>query len=84
MQFMMAHWWLILKTLVRSSVDNYVLPGTVTGTDILLIYLTEWKRHSILLASATVYLIGSQFDLPRLQSVITDNTEEPRDAETTR
>ena len=71
----MGHWWMILKTFVRSSVDNYVLPGTVTGTDILLIYLTEWRRHAILLGSATVYLVASQFTLPGVQNVLSENTE---------
>jgi hypothetical protein len=42
-----------LKTLIKSSLDNYVLPGTLTGTEILFIYMRQWKRDVMLLASAT-------------------------------
>ena len=73
---------MILRTFVRSSVDNFVLPGTVTGTDILLIYLTEWKRHALVVGSATLYLIASQFTLPGVQSVLSETAEEVRETET--
>ena len=52
----------LLKTLIRSSLDNYVLPGTLTGTEILLIYMSQWKRDMLLLTSATLHLISSQPD----------------------
>lgn len=79
----MANWWMILKTLVRSSLDSYVLPGTVTGTDILLLYMTQWKRHVALVASATFYLIFSQFDLPRIDRVWSEASEEMCESDTT-
>ena len=79
---MTAHWWMIFKTVVRSSVDNYLLPGTATGTDILLIYMTSWKRHFILISTATFYLVTSQFDAPRMERVLSENTTEAGDPET--
>ena len=79
---MMRDWRLILKTFVRSSVDNFVLPGTATGTDILLIYITEWRRHAIVLGSATLYLLVSQFTLQGFQNALSENTEEVRETET--
>jgi hypothetical protein len=65
-------------------VDNFVLPGTVTGTDILLIYITEWRRHAIIIGSATLYFIASQFSLPGLQNVLSESTEEVRETESHR
>ena len=47
----------MLKTLMRSSLDNYVFPGTATGTDILWIYLIQWKRDMHVLGFALVYLL---------------------------
>lgn len=80
---MTGHWLIILKTFLRTSVDNYVLPGTATGTDILLIYMTEWKRHFVLVTSlvtsATICLIASQFDLPRSENTFPDISNEIRD-----
>ena len=81
-KIMTAHWWVILKTVVRSSVDNYVLPGTATGTDILLIYMASWKRHFILISTATFYLAISQFDVPRMERILSENSREVEDAET--
>jgi hypothetical protein len=47
----------MFKSLMRSSLDNYVLPGTATGTDILWIYLIHWKRDMHVLCLALVYLV---------------------------
>lgn len=52
----------LLKTLIKSSLDNYVLPGTLTGTEILLIYMSQWKRDVHLLTTATLHLISAQAD----------------------
>ena len=51
----MGKWWLIAKNLVKSSLDHYVLPGTLTGTEILLVYLHQWKRDIFLIAAAAFY-----------------------------
>lgn len=81
-KMMMAHWWIILKTVVRSSVDNFVLPGTATGTDILLIYMASWKRHFVLISTATFYLAISQFDIPRMERILSEDAREVEDSET--
>jgi len=67
---MMGHWNLIVKNLVRTSLDNYVLPGTTTGTEILLLYLIQWRRDLSHVTTATVYLVRSQCDRPILGRVI--------------
>ena len=59
----------ILKNLVRSSLDNYILPGTLTGTEILLLYMLQWKRVLVAVASLTVSIFLSRFDLPTLERV---------------
>ena len=78
---MKRHWLTITKTLVKSSLDNYILPGTLTGTEILLVYMTEWKRHVLSVTSVTFYLLSSQIDLPLFQRVISSNSEEAPEPE---
>ena len=59
---MMANCTLLIKTLVKCSMDNYVLPGTTSGTEILWIYLIQWKRDLATLAFASIYFLGSQLE----------------------
>ena len=65
----MAHGCMILKTFIKSSLDNYVLPGTLTGTEILWLYLIQWKRDLIIISFAPVYFIGSQFEDMKMEFV---------------
>jgi hypothetical protein len=57
--FMHLHFFTLIKTFIKSSLDNYVLPGTLTGSEILWLYMTQWKRDvaSIVLAS---YFLSAQ------------------------
>lgn len=52
-----------LKTLIKSSLDNYVLPGTLTGTEILLLYASHWKRNFHAFVCGALHLISSEIDL---------------------
>jgi hypothetical protein len=54
-----------IKSLVKTSLDNYVLPGTVSGTQILWLYLIHWKRDFAALAFASFYLLLPQLDLSK-------------------
>ena len=54
---MLAQGLSFIKTLIRTQLDNYVLPGTFTGTEILLLYMGQWKRDVFLFATATRQLI---------------------------
>lgn len=56
-----------VKTLVKSSLDNYVLPGTVAGTEILWLYLIQWRRDFAALLSATGYLLVTQRELRKFE-----------------
>jgi hypothetical protein len=60
--YMLGQGLSLLKTLIKSSLDNYVLPGTLTGTEILFIYMKQWKRDALLLTSATRQLITADPD----------------------
>ncbi|MEX2231545.1 MAG: hypothetical protein WD824_05260 [Cyclobacteriaceae bacterium] len=75
---MTTHWMMFIKTLVKSSLDNYVLPGTLTGTQILWLYVIQWKRDLAAVTFASVYIICSQLDLQKLERAISsarDNQE---------
>ena len=70
----------LLKTLIRSSLDNYVLPGTLTGTEILLLYMSQWKRDVVHLTTATRYLISPQADTPGYAETSADGESESESA----
>lgn len=59
---MLAQGLLFVKTLIRSQLDIYVLPGTRTGTEILLLYMSQWKRDVVLFTTATRKLIRPEAD----------------------
>jgi hypothetical protein len=48
---------IFFKSLVKTSLDNYVLPGTASGTEILWLYMIQWKRDLAALSFASFYLI---------------------------
>jgi hypothetical protein len=66
---MMTNGWMIVKTLLKSSLDNYILPGTLTGTEILFVYMAQWKRHITVVTSAGLCLIVSQLERSKTQRV---------------
>ena len=55
-----------LKSLIKSSLDNYVLPGTCTGTEIMLVYMSQWRRDLVLVVIAALYIMSAQIDRSRL------------------
>jgi hypothetical protein len=55
-RIMQYHVFRFVKTLVKSSLDNYVLPGTLTGSEILWLYLTQWKRDIASIVFASYFL----------------------------
>ena len=78
---MTGQWWIIIKTVVKSQLDNYVLPGTLTGTEILLLYMAQWKRDLTVVTSATFYLVFSQRDLPKFENVFSSRQSNSPDAD---
>ena len=72
---MKDNWWMLVKTVVKSQLDNYVLPGTLTGTEILLLYMAQWKRNLSIATCATFYLLFSQGEPAPLENIL-DHTQE--------
>jgi hypothetical protein len=67
---MTGHLWMIAKTFLKSQLDNYVLPGTLSGTEILLLYMAQWKRNVARVTFGAMYILRSQADLPKLEKVL--------------
>jgi hypothetical protein len=44
--------------------DCYILPGTTTGTEILWLYLLQWKKEASTISLALLSIFISQLDLP--------------------
>jgi hypothetical protein len=68
-QVMLGPLAIVLKNLVRCSLDNYILPGTVSGTEILWLYMVQWKRDLLVLACAAFALFVSHCELPIFERV---------------
>jgi hypothetical protein len=77
---MMGHWWMILKSLVKCSLDSYIMPGTLSGTEILLLYMSQWKRDITLVTFATVYLISSPADIQKTENNLCRSHNETAEA----
>lgn len=67
---MVGHGVAFVKNLLKSSLDSYILPGTCAGTEILWLYIIQWKRRLVLSRLAIVYLIESSCALQRWQRLI--------------
>ena len=66
----------LIKTFIRSSLDNYVLPGTLTGTEILLLYMSQWKRDVVLFTTLTRHLIRPPDETPEYVETAGDSENE--------
>jgi hypothetical protein len=62
--------FIFIKTLIRSSLDNYVLPGTLTGSEILWLYVIQWKRDAASLIFASYFLSAHSLRLRSLSTLI--------------
>jgi len=71
---MTTHCMMFIKTLVKSSLDNYVLPGTMNGTEILWVYLIQWKRDIAIFTFASVYFLCSHFDFAKFQRELSSSS----------
>ena len=62
-------WTILIKNLAKSYLDNYILPGTNAGTEVLWIYMIQWKRQMANIAFATFYILLSQAEYADVESV---------------
>jgi hypothetical protein len=77
----MRLWMLLIKNLVKSSLDQYVLPGTLTGTEILLLYMTQWTRDMASIAPDSVYAFLSRLDIPTMARAKSNLPDEQMEVE---
>ena len=66
---MRIQWTILIKNLAKSYLDNYILPGTNAGTEVLWIYMVQWKRQMATIAFATFYLLLSQAEYAEVERV---------------
>ncbi len=70
----------LIKTLIKSSLDNYLSPGALAGTEILLFYLAHWKRKLCFVTWEALFLIITEpglFRLPEIPTVSEARVERP-------
>lgn len=72
---MVANGMMLIKSLVKSSLDNYILPGTMTGTEILWLYMAQWKRELTAITFATLYLMYAQLETRIPEWVVAGDSE---------
>jgi hypothetical protein len=60
----------LLKSVVRTAVDGCFLPGTMMGTELMLLWVITRKRELFTLSLAVISILFSNFDFPFLNSSI--------------
>jgi hypothetical protein len=73
-RFKIITFWSFIKPLVRTTLDCYILPGTVTGTEICWLYLLQWKKEVSTISLALVSVLFSQINLPYTDAVISNHS----------
>jgi hypothetical protein len=53
---------IILKTVVRTAVDGCFLPGTMMGTELMLLWLVTRKKELSMISLALISIFFSNFD----------------------
>ena len=69
----MGCWLVFAKNLLKTWLDNHVLPGTTTGTEILWLYMVSWKRDVMQVITACVTLLTSRVDVTLFERVVSDS-----------
>ena len=74
-------WMAFIKNLIKSSLDQYTLPGTLTGTQILWLYLIEWKRHVADIGAGSLAAFFAHLSIPTMARAKTEVPDDPTDTE---
>ena len=77
MSYMLGRCAIMLKSLMKSSLDQYILPGALTGSEILWVYAVQWKRDVYTLLFASVYFFCSQFEANSTENTFPNFQEKP-------
>jgi hypothetical protein len=54
----------LVKTFARTVVDSCILPGTTLGTEILWLYMKQWKKELSTISLAIISIVILQLNLP--------------------
>ena len=79
---MHAHFLYFVKTLIKSSLDNYILPGTLTGSEILWLYVSQWKRDVTSVVFASYFLSSYNLRSKNLSAFFSAKGLEDHEAQT--
>ena len=55
--------WNYIKPLVRSTVDTYLLPGAVTGSEICWLYMIQWRKETYTITITLLALLFYNLDV---------------------
>lgn len=55
--------WDYIKPLVRSTVDTYLLPGAVTGSEICWLYMIQWRKETYMISITLLALLFYNLDV---------------------
>lgn len=61
---------IFIRSLIRTAVDCCILPGTMNGTEILWLYILQWKKEVSAISFAVISIL-SQISAPSDIGVIT-------------
>ena len=73
--------FILVKTLIKSSLDNYILPGTLTGSEILWLYMTQWKRNVATLVCASYLLSAHNLKSRNFSTFLSAEQSDDRDTQ---
>jgi hypothetical protein len=68
-----------LKTVVRTAVDGCFLPGTMMGTELMLLWMVTRKRELSTVSLALISIFFSNFDF--VSSSVTTASRTPSEQE---
>ncbi|HEY0655371.1 MAG TPA: hypothetical protein VGD65_19690 [Chryseosolibacter sp.] len=64
----------LLKSVVRTAVDGCFLPGTMMGTELMVLWVTTRKRELSTVSLALISILFSSFDFASSTSSMSSQT----------
>jgi hypothetical protein len=71
---------ILLKSVVRTAVDGCFLPGTMMGTELMLLWMITRKRELSTLSLALISIFFSNFDFALSSSTIASSASSGQQA----
>lgn len=70
----------LLKSVVRTAVDGCFLPGTMMGTELMLLWVITRKRELFTLSLALISILFSNFEFASLGSSVSSQASSGQQA----